>query len=215
MAGPQLVPVPPSEPKGAPHQRAKVIVNVHLDPSQKTPRTFMGGRVTEQGRLKLLDPASGETIDVGWDSHFMQALITQGVTLDQLMPVDKSSFKNDTASEALIAARIQSWERTQRELLDSVLRARRELKTHDSAKREVRNALSASAEKLLHVERVDADEQLNQEKEHMQKVLDAAYRRIAREAAMDRDHEIRAREMIAQVCTLANPVVAAGLRPPK
>jgi hypothetical protein len=40
---------------------------------------------------------------------------------------------------------------------------------------------------------------LAREQEHMQKVLEAAYRRVTKEKAMEKEHEIRAQELIAGV----------------
>eukprot|EP01048_Picozoa_sp_COSAG05_P008572 COSAG05_NODE_659_length_8055_cov_3.528406_4_plen_197_part_00 len=188
-----LNPAPPVKPKKAAE------VNVHMD-NAESPRMHMAGRI--HSRLKLLDPTSGEIMDVSRDNHLQRALRSQGVDIQQLMPVKKEEFADSSASAELVEVRYASFMRTQHELLDSVLRSRREFKSHAAARQQVRDNLEEATSPLFGVPEVkkeDTEQLLMKEKQHMQRVLDAAYRRIQKNKEMEQENEIRAREKIQEV----------------
>lgn len=166
-------------------------------PASVSPRTTMRsrGRGARQP-VELIDPRTSECIDATRDALLSQALRSQGVELQQLLPRAKEGFADPNATPAIIEARFACFERLRLSLLETVLEARRQLQAQTEERLRSKEQVDTDSEASLGME--SPEELLRREQEHMQKVLAAAHARIEKEKAMQKAHELRAQEMIKE-----------------
>eukprot|EP01043_Picozoa_sp_COSAG02_P065887 COSAG02_NODE_10082_length_2030_cov_3.047644_2_plen_285_part_00 len=127
----------------------------------------------------------------------LQALLSQGVELQQLLPRAKEDFGDPNATPEIIEARFTSFERMRHQLVDTVLEARRQLQLRAEGRRQARAAMEEQdSDVSLGMESPEA--LLQREQEHMQRVLAAAHARIEKEKTMEKEQELRAQEMIKE-----------------
>jgi hypothetical protein len=126
-----------------------------------------------------------------------QALLSQGVELQQLLPRVKEDFGDPNATPEIIEARFTCFERMRHQLVDTVLEARRQLQLRAEGRRQARaNIEEQESDVSLGMESPEA--LLQREQEHMQRVLAAAHARIEKEKTMEKEQELRAQEMIKE-----------------
>ncbi len=126
-----------------------------------------------------------------------QALLSQGVELQQLLPRVKEDFGDPNATTEIIEARFTCFEHMRHQLLDTVLEARRQLQLQAAGRRKARAEMEEQeSDASLGMESPEA--LLQREHEHMQRVLAAAHARIEKEKAMEKEQELRAQEMIKE-----------------
>ena len=148
---------------------------------------------------RIEDPESGEVIDAEHCPLMRKALLAQGVELSQLSPRPPSEFAGGGATAEMAEARYESFEKMRQELLSVVLETRRELRSRAEAKRRARASLEEDSEaSTASLGLENPEDLLRREQEHMQRVLEAAHRRIENQKTMEKEHEMRAQEMIAE-----------------
>ena len=102
------------------------------------------------------------------------------------------------ATPEIVEARFKGFERMRMELLDLVLETRRQLQGQMEAKRRAKAQQLSAQDSDATLGMESPEELLQREQEHMQRVLHAAHARIEKEKAMEKDHELRAQEMIKE-----------------
>ena len=158
---------------------------------------------------RIEDPDSGEVIDAEHCPLMRKALLAQGVELSQLSPRPPSVFAGGGATAEMAEARYESFEKMRQELLSVVLETRRELRSRSEAKRRARASLEEDSEaSTASLGLENPEDLLRREQEHMQRVLEAAHRRIENQKTMEKEHEMRAQEMIAESAKFNDELLA-------
>jgi hypothetical protein len=202
--------LPPGGKKMAPPQAPLVDVSKATPPAESgagedemSPTTGARLKMRSRGRarmlrqaVELIDPVTMERIDAERDALLKKALLSQGVELQQLLPRLKEDFSDAHATPEIVQARFKGFERMRTELLDLVLETRRQLQSQAEARRRAKAKLEEETTGSLGME--SPEELLQREQEHMQRVLAAAHARIEKEKAMEKEHELRAQEMIKE-----------------